>query len=54
VQAKDSPYTSTGSAALSVLKKEGPLTLYRGVIPQAIRNLSWNSLYFGIAFFFQI
>jgi len=53
MQAKDSPYKSTGEVALKVLKNEGVFALYKGVIPQAIRNLSWNSLYFGIAFAFK-
>jgi len=53
MQAKDSPYKNTANATVTIVTKEGAFGLYKGVIPQAIRNINWNALYFGIAYFFK-
>eukprot|EP01029_Cantina_marsupialis_P020635 TRINITY_DN484_c0_g1_i1.p1 TRINITY_DN484_c0_g1~~TRINITY_DN484_c0_g1_i1.p1 ORF type:complete len:293 (-),score=93.42 TRINITY_DN484_c0_g1_i1:800-1678(-) len=50
MQAKEAAglYKSTGDCAMQLLKKEGPIALYRGAEPQLWRNAAWNGVYFGL------
>jgi len=53
MQQKGSVFKSTPEAAAAVIRNEGVRGLWRGVVPQIIRNAWWDSIYFGLIFTFK-
>lgn len=47
MQKVGSPYKSTGDALVTMVRTEGPLSLYNGFVPQLVRNAVWNGVYFA-------
>eukprot|EP00030_Apusomonadida_sp_AF-17_P008860 a883645_9.p1 GENE.a883645_9~~a883645_9.p1 ORF type:complete len:314 (-),score=102.55 a883645_9:116-1021(-) len=48
MQKVGSPYKSTADALVTIMRQEGPLALYNGVVPQVWRNGVWNGIYFAL------